>query len=187
MSEPIPTEISIGGKIRKDQVPGLCQAIAEEGMSLEWGDAGFIPETTEELLAACQDRDGVRVLWLCNDQANYGCFDVLEEFLARERISFRHKSDAKYEYDAEIIEYRPQIGQVSYASNNSGEPLIQLSTMTLIATAVDQAENTAEGQTALELLRRLRNIQQLVHESLPALVPPLEPFEIVGQGAGKEI
>jgi hypothetical protein len=186
MSEPIPTEISIGGKIREDQVPGLCQAIAEEGVSLEWGDACFTPETTEELLAACQEHDGVRVLWLCNDQANYGFFDVLEEFLARDKISFRHKSDAKYEYDAQIIEYRPQFGRVSYASNNIGEPLVQLSTMTSIAEAVDTATNTAEGQTTFELLRRLRNIQQLVHESLPALVPPLEPFEIIGQGTKKE-
>src|SRR5260221_11856170 len=187
MSEPIPTEISIGGQIRADQVPGLCQAIAEEGVSLEWGDACFTPETAEELLAARQEHDGVRVLWLCDDQANYGRLDVLELFLERERITFRHKSDAKYEYDAEIIEYRPEIGQVSYSSDNSGQPLIPLKTMTSIAAAVDHATNTPEGQTALELLRRLRNIQQLVHEKMPTLVPPLEPFEIVGQGARKEI
>jgi hypothetical protein len=52
--------------------------------------------------------------------------------------------------------------------------------MTKIAEAVDEAANTAEGQTALELLRRLRNIQQLMHETMPVVVPPLEPFEIVG-------
>ena len=95
MSEPIPTEISIGGKIRQELVPGLCKAIADEQVSLEWGDAYFRPETAEELLAACQDHDGVRVLWLCDDQANYGRFDVLEGFLEREKIPFRHKSDAQ--------------------------------------------------------------------------------------------
>ena len=52
--------------------------------------------------------------------------------------------------------------------------------MTTIAAAIDQAANTAEGQTALELLRRLRNLQQLVHEAKPVVAPPLEPFEIVG-------
>ena len=77
MSEPISTEISIGGKIRAELVPGLCNAIVEEGGSLEWGDAWFMPETAEDLL------------------------------------------------------------------------------------------------------RRLRNLQQLVHEAMPPLVPPLEPFEIV--------
>jgi hypothetical protein len=187
MSEPIPTEISIGGKIREDQVPGLCQAIAEEGVSLEWGDASFTPDTAEGLLAACQEHDGVRVLWLCDDQANYGRLPELAAFLEREQIAFRQKSDAKYEYDAEIIEYRPKLGAVSYSSDNSGQPLIPLKTLTSLAAAVDQATNTADGQTALELLRRLRNIQQIIHESLPTLVPPLEPFEIVGQGARKEI
>jgi hypothetical protein len=40
--------------------------------------------------------------------------------------------------------------------------------------------NTAEGQAALELLRRLRNIQQAAEEAMPVVVPPLEAFEIVG-------
>jgi hypothetical protein len=186
MSEPIPTEISIGGKIRDDQVPQLCEAIAEQGVSLEWGDACFVPQTAEELVAACQEHDGVRVLWLCDDQANYGRLDVLELFLERQKISFRHKSDAKYEHDAEIIEYRPEFGHEWYSSDNSGEPLIPLAAMTSIATAVDQAANTAGGQTALELLRRLRTIQQLIHESLPKVVPPLAAFEIVGHGARRE-
>jgi hypothetical protein len=186
MSEPIPTEIAIGGKIRADQVPGLCQAIAEQGVSLEWGDACFTPETADDLLSACQEHDGVRVLWLCDDQANYGRLEVLELFLERDQIAFRHKSDAKYEYDAEIIEYRPETGHESYSSDNSGQPLIPLQTMTSIAEAVDKAADTAEGKSALELLRRLRNVQQLVHESLPIVVPPLAAFEIVGQSTEKE-
>jgi hypothetical protein len=180
MSEPIPTEISIGGKILAELVPGLCKAIADEHVALEWGNAYFRPETAEDLLAACQEFDGVRVLWLCNDQANYGRFDVVEGFLEREKISFRHKSDARFDFDAEVVQYRPQIGKVCYASENSGQPLIPLKTMTSIAEAVDEAANTAEGQTALELLRRLRNIQQLMHEAMPVVVPPLERFEIVG-------
>ena len=138
-----------------------------------------MPETAEDLLAACQEEDGGRRLWLCNIEANYGRLDVLEQFLLRSQISFRHKSDAKYEYDAEIIEYRPRIGLVSYSTDNSGQPLVPLETMTSIMEAIDKATNTAEGQTALELLRRLRNLQQLVHETMPPLVPPLEPFEIV--------
>ena len=67
-----------------------------------------------------------------------------------------------------------------YSTDNSGQPLIPLDTLTAIAEAVDSATSTAEGQTALELLRRLRNLQQLVHETMPTLVPPLEPFEIIG-------
>ena len=39
---------------------------------------------------------------------------------------------------------------------------------------------TAERQTPLELLRRLRNLQRLLHAAMPVVVLPLEPFEIVG-------
>ena len=46
--------------------------------------------------------------------------------------------------------------------------------------AISRTANTAEGQTALELLRRLRHLQQLVHESMPVVMPPPEPFGIVG-------
>ena len=36
----------------------------------------------------------------------------------------------------------------------------------------------AERQTPLELLRRLRNLQRLLHAAKPVVMPPLEPFGI---------
>jgi hypothetical protein len=109
-----------------------------------------------------------------------GC-SILEKFLVEAGISYRRHSDAKYEYDAEIVEFRPGLGQVVFASNNNGEFLVSLEKLTRIATAIDQASETAEGQTALEVLRRLRNLQQLAHETRPIVVPPLLAFEIVGE------
>jgi hypothetical protein len=172
MSEPIPSEIWIGGSIHRELVPGLCKAIAEQGVALDWGDAYFRPETPEELLSARQDQDGVRLLCLYDYQANYGQFAALEAFLEREKVSYRRHSDARSDLDAEVVEYRSDVGQVSYQSDNIGQPLVPLSTMTRIAAAVDATANTAEGQTALELLRRLRNLQQLVHENLPSSCRP---------------
>jgi hypothetical protein len=180
MSEPIAAEIRIGGHIRQDLVPGLCKAIREEYVSLDWGDACFVPDSAEELIEGCQDRNGVRLLCLRDDQANYGTFGILEKFLVEAGICFQRHSDAKYEYDAEIIEFRPGLGQVAFASNNNGELLVPLEKLTCIATAIDKATETADGQTAVELLRRLRQLQQLAHESLPTVVPLLEAFEIVG-------
>jgi hypothetical protein len=179
MSEPISTEISIGGQIPAKLVPGLCKAIVEEQVALDWCEGHFKPEWADDLLAACQEQDGVRVLWLCDNEANYGRLDVLTGFLEREKIAYRLKSDARFDIDAEVIQYRPGIGRVSYDSNSGGQPLIPLVTMMAVATAIDQAANTAERQTALELLRRFRNIQQLMHEAMPVVVPPLEPFEIM--------
>jgi hypothetical protein len=179
MPDCIAAEIRIGGTIRRDLVPGFCKAICDECLSLEWGDAAFDPNSPGELLEACQDCDGARHLRLCDDQASYGQFSILEKFLVEAGICYRRHSDAKYEYDAKIVEFRPGLGQVVFASNNNGDFLVPLEKLTLIATAIDKAVETAEGQTALELLRRLRNLQQLAHESRPIVVPPLEAFEIV--------
>src|SRR5438270_7869811 len=98
MSEPIPAEISIGGKIRVEVVPELCKAIADQYVSLEWGDARFVPQTAEDLLSACQAREGVRLLWLCADQANYGELRQLEAFLVGAGIPFQRRSNATYQF-----------------------------------------------------------------------------------------
>ncbi len=180
MADYIAAEIRIGGQIRQDLVPGLCKAIREECVSLDWGDACFVPDSAAELIGGCQDHNGVRLLSLCDDQASYGQFETLEKFLIEAGICFQRHSDAKYEFDAEIIEFRPGLGQVAFGSNNNGEFLVPLEKLTCVATAIDKATETAEGQTALELLRRLRHLQHLAHESLPTVVPPLDAFEIVG-------
>jgi hypothetical protein len=181
MSDRMSAEIWIGGKLRRELVPGLCEAICEEGrLSLDWGDTCFAPHAAEELIAGCQDRDGVRMLHLCDDEASDGQFDVLESYLVQAGICFRRHSAAKYEFDSRVVDFRPGFGRVDYSSNNSGECLVPLEKLTRIATAIDQAAATAEGQTALELLRRLRNLQRLAHENRPIDVPPLEAFEIVG-------
>jgi hypothetical protein len=179
MSESIPAEIWIGGRIPSEHVSELCEVIGVQEVSLEWGEARFEPETADDLVAICKVRNGVRLLFLCDDQANSGEFADLEEFLIGTGISFRRRSESKAEFDGELVEYRPGIGPVRTPCDGGGCPFVPLPTMISVAEAVDQAANTAEGQTALELLRRLRNLQHLVHESMPVVVPPLEPFEIV--------
>jgi hypothetical protein len=62
MSEPIPAEISIGGRIHRELAGELLTAIRDQRVSLEWGDARFEPQTAEELLSGCQVKDGVRVV-----------------------------------------------------------------------------------------------------------------------------
>ena len=83
MSDCTPAEISIGGKIPASAVQLLCQAIVAEGVALEWGEASFAPKSADNLQRACTHRDGVVVLWLCDDQARLGQFEGLEELPAR--------------------------------------------------------------------------------------------------------
>ena len=109
MSELIPTEISIAGKIRAVLVPGLCNAIADRGVSLEWRDAYFRPVMAEQLSAARQDQEGARQPWHSDQRANFWRSYMLEEFLEREQ----------------------------FASDDDGGPLIPLTSMMLMARAVD--------------------------------------------------
>ena len=73
MSEHLPAEIKIGGKVRRSIAEALCEVIAGEGVALDWGEARFRPQTVEELLAArSDDGDDVTLLRLCDDQASLG-------------------------------------------------------------------------------------------------------------------
>ena len=109
MSELIPTEISIGGKIRAELVPGLCNAIADKGALLERRDAYFRPVMAEQLSAARQGHDGARPPWHSDQRASYWRSYMLEEFLEREQ----------------------------FASDDDGGPLMPFTTMMLMAQAVD--------------------------------------------------
>jgi hypothetical protein len=73
---------------------GLGKAICEERLSFDWGDTCFDPESAEDLIEACDERDGVRLLCLCDDQASYGQFSTLEKYLVEAGICYRRHSDA---------------------------------------------------------------------------------------------
>ncbi len=111
MCESIPTEISIGGKIRAELVHGLCKAIADERVSLEWDDPYFYfrPATADELLAARQDQEGARQPRHSDQRANFWRSYMRQELLEREQ----------------------------FASDDDGGPLILFTTMMLMAQAVD--------------------------------------------------
>ena len=185
MSDRMAAEIWIGGGVPKRLVPQLCGAICSEGTSLGWDEALFAPGNAAELLEACRDQDGVRLLHLCNVEACWGEFGELEEFLVQRRIGFRRRSEARYEHDAQIIEFRPGIGPVRYPTDSSGKPYVPLTDLIQAASWLDQAVESANGKSAGQLLSQLRNVRRLVRRSLPLVVPPLGPFEIVQQVAAK--
>src|SRR5436190_1587885 len=105
MSESMSAEITLGGPVPYRLIGPLCLAIADEGVSLEWGNASFMPVSAEDLLQARREDDGVKVLKLYADEARWGQFEMLEDFLEKHKLSFRRSSDGKYEYDPEVVEY----------------------------------------------------------------------------------
>jgi len=180
MSEQMGAEIWIGGKVTASLVPGLCSAIAQQHVSLEWGDSPFCPTTPEELLEACRENEqDVRLLWLCDDQARGGEFEELEQFLREQRISFTRRGDGKYEHEPLIAEYRPQEGLFVLSANNLGEAVIPAYELAAVETSLAEAVQLAHGNEKERAWPMVESALQGLREKLPPKLAPLEPFEIV--------
>ena len=102
MADYMAAEIWIGGKMPASLASELCKAIADDYVSLAWGDAPFRPTSPEDLLDArepASDDDNVRLLWFCNDESRYGEFNDLEELLQEHGIAYSRRREGKYEHE----------------------------------------------------------------------------------------
>jgi len=179
MADRIPAEIWIGGKIAASLVPGLCAAIADEGVCLEWGDARVRPTGTDDLTDAMKENaQGVRLLWFCDDEASWGEFDILETFLREHEIPFTRHSAGRYEYDPETVHFRPLIGLITCATNAAAQPVVEIAEIApaddLLAAAIELRQRGSD----VDCWSLVVTARQLLRERLSADVPPLEPFEI---------
>jgi hypothetical protein len=180
MSDRIPAEIWIGGKIAASLVPGLCAAIIDEGVSLAWGGARVDPTGADDLTAAIKaNHQGVRLLWFCDDEASCGEFDVLESFLQAHDIAFTRRTDGRYEYDPMKVEFRPGTGQVDLAIDQSGETVVPASPLIALEAELTKALQLARSNEAKRAMTAVRAARKQLQQVLPPSVPPLPPFEIV--------
>ncbi len=179
MSEYMAAEIWIGGKAPAALVPELCRKIGAERVGLECGDNSFAPAGADELLAACEIVDGVRLLHLFDDQARWGEFRDLEMFLQAHGVAYRRITDGKWDYDPELIEFRPESGVVVCATNHSGQPTVDVASLRILETRLIRAAEKLHGGAADSAERVLRRAIGFLRRQLPPVVPPLAPFEIV--------
>lgn len=180
MSDRIPAEVWIGGKIAASLVPGLCAAITDEGVSLEWGGPRVDPTGPDDLIAAIKENDrGVHVLWFCDDQAICGEFDVLESFLQAHNIPFTRQTDGRYEYDPVKVEFRPGTAQVDLATDRSGETVITASPLIAVEAILTKALQLARSGETKRAMTAVRTARKQLRQALPPSVTPLPPFEIV--------
>jgi hypothetical protein len=173
MSEPIPACISIGGRVPRDFVSTLCQAIRAQGMALEWGDANFLPHSAENLLAARQQHDGVWVLWLCDDSANWGRLAVLEPVLVQRGIPFNLQADGKAQYDPDLIVFRPGAEPIRILTNAAGKPVVPVEPLAAIQELLAAARSDPGRCQA-----QLDSAHAALADVLPPAFAPLPPFEI---------
>jgi hypothetical protein len=177
-SERMAAVIWIGGRVKKRLVAPLCRMLCEASVSLEWADAQFKPQNADQFLEALDDYDGVPALRLNDDQATWGEFARLEEFLRRQRLPYTRRSDDKYDYDAERVEFRPGCGLACTRTDASGNPILGSER---VVEALDLLKKSRaslkQGKQPTHLLARL---QRVLERALPSDLPPLEPFEIEG-------
>ena len=163
MSSRFCASIRIGGRIEQSNVDPLLKAFREAALSLEWGDAPFLPKDANELMEARQDKH----LWLCDEQADYGEFPELEAACRKLGLAYCRHSEASFDCDAELADWRPGMTKplIRAGSNiNSHDSYVPIE-------AVRKAVALLEtGDT----MRALHALRQLCSD-----IPELPPFEIV--------
>lgn len=179
MSERLAAEVWIGGNIPESLVPDLCAAITDEGVALEWGEGSFAPKTSEDLDTSLRENEKHEwLLWLCDDEASWGQFDDLERFLQEHRIPFTRRTAGNAAYDSEILEYRPNCGEITLAANVDGQLTVVAAELEPVEHLLDAAIKLAELDTGANFLSLMQTALKLLREQLPRPLPPLEPFSI---------
>jgi hypothetical protein len=127
MSDHLPGKIEIGGPIPRSLIPGLCDAIKEEGINLGWSGETFHPECEDDLLQALEPQDmspaAPAVITLCHEEASYGHFEGLEHWLTENKIAW----DRLSEDDGDFAFYRPGDDcETSLVLDDDGNPIVAL-------------------------------------------------------------
>ena len=177
MADRMAAEIWIGGKVSSQLADQLAYEVACERVALEWGEVAFDPSCGSDLLGARTNLDGATVLWLCDDQACGGVMEGLEEFLLNHAIPYRRRSDGKYEFDPELIEFRPDLGWSApqgWITNAEGEPVVPVSFLRPIAEALAKSIVGQECDLRGAIERATAELSRL----LPPDGPPLPEFQI---------
>ena len=163
MSSRFCASIRIGGQIKRSNVEPWLKEIRTAALSLEWGDAPFLPQNADELLDGRKDK----YLWLCDEQANYGEFPELEAACRKLGLSYSRHGEASFDCDAELADWRPGMKEplVRTGSNiNSHDTYVPMD-------AVRKAVALLEAGQPDKAFGALRKVCPNI--------PELPPFEIV--------
>ena len=133
----------------------------------------------------CQNADELRQaldenghLFLVNNQARFGMFEELEGFLCEHGIPFDRHSDARYEFDAENVRFRPGMDRpVEVPSNDTGDDLMDADVIRPVA---KELARLAEARlTKDKLLAAVQEASRKLNKVLPPEVEPLPPLQVV--------
>ncbi|WP_425613532.1 hypothetical protein NA78x_003366 [Anatilimnocola sp. NA78] len=182
MPEMISAHITLGGCVLAELVPQLCTLISQEDLTLEWGGNQFLPQTAEDLLSARQPEQ--QHIQLFADEASWGQFAALEQFLIEQEIPFDRHHDAKYEIASTTLYFRPESGRQEYLTNGD-EVICEVGPLRALATSLRHLRDQLSGGQISAAQNMIASSIDLLDAHLPAEVPPLPPFGIVGLTADK--
>ncbi|NOX59282.1 MAG: hypothetical protein GXP29_10545 [Planctomycetes bacterium] len=150
MSDRYSAWIRIGGPIARSDVEQLLGEVQFSNASLDWGEPSFQPTSADALVDARKDGS----LHLCDNEARYGEFLELEEICRELGLSYTRCSEAWCGYDAEIVDWRPDMAEplVRTCSNgNSDTVFVDAATIVEALAAFD----TGRTRDAIGTLRSL--------------------------------
>jgi hypothetical protein len=179
MADCFPGEITIGGKIPSALLEEFLGAVTSTYAFVGgYEGAPFSGKTAEELRGAL-DEDGH--LRLADPEARYGQFEEMEAFCVRHGIPFDRHSDARYEFDAVNVIFRPGMEHpVETASNNAGDALADAGALRPVVREL--ARLATAGLTKDELLAAVAKASSDLDALLPPEFEPLPALEIMEQG-----
>ena len=181
MSEYLAAHLTIGGPIPRRLVARLCATIGQERLALDWGEPVFQPQSADDLLAACIDLGGVRLLRLYDEQARWGQFEELERLLVRHKIAFDRHNEGKYEISPEWFAFRPGLGGFPLPTNAQEQVVIEAEPLWPLADRLAAARRAVRQGDNSAVLRELTAMGGILKRSLPTRVPPLPDLEIVAR------
>lgn len=178
MSEHLAAEIFIGGTLASQHVPAFCTVIDQADVRLEWGDGRYRPQSAHDLRGGRTEQEGVAVLRLCDDSAPWGRFEALEAFCVRHRLPFRRYTEGKWEYDPELVVYRPGTAPIVIPTNASRVPVVPAAEVRDAFDQLTVAETYLDANDQRRGNKAVRQALALLEDLLPAKLPPLPPFRV---------
>ncbi len=176
MADRFAAELWIGGRLLRS----LLDEFPVSDLCLDW-DGNRPQSYVEADILATRNEDGL--LHFADVEAAWGEFQELEGWLREHKLPFRRQSEGKYEYDACIVDFRPDLkgrqNQDRYTlTTQDGKPVVRIEEIEKIVEGMAELVDDRKRTTT----RHLQAWEQLYRKLLRAVppeLPPLPPFTIV--------
>ena len=175
MADRFPGHIKLGGTITIETVEERIMVEAALSAFAEWCSPSYgEPEFGDIPLAdVAEHLNEEGYLHGKHDQARYGQFEEVEDACRMAGIGYIRHSSARYEYDAEIVEWRPGMeSPFEQIADENGNTNVPGSTVETAITLIEEG--------------RASEVAEMLKQALGQHVPALEPLVIIDNAPPEE-